>query len=144
MVLKFLVKFEFNIYVYIEKVVNSYNIDWVNIWVLYLVLNDFCFNFIFDIVKMLFFLYGCCCVCVSIYVWCINVFIRGKIGIVWFEKWFYNWSVWWFCLYSFYVVMVFKFLILIILVLLYIVYLLYIYNLCLCFEKFFNIDMFIY
>lgn len=94
-----------------------------------------------DIVKMSPLLYGRCCACVSTYVRCTNVPTRGKIGIVWFEKWFYNWSVWWFCLYSLHVAMVFKFLILIISALLYTVYLLYIHNLCLCFEKSSNIDM---
>lgn len=141
MVLKPLVKPELNIYVHIEKVVNSYNTDRVNIWALYSVSNDFCLNSIPDIVKMSPLLYGRCCACVSTYVRCTNVPTRGKIGIVWLEKWFYNWSVWWFCLYSLHVAMVFKFLILIISALLYTVYLLYIHNLCLCFEKSSNIDM---
>lgn len=141
MVLKPLVKPELNIYVHIEKVVNSYNTDRVNIWALYSVSNDFCLNSIPDIVKMSPLLYGRCCACVSTYVRCTNVPTRGKIGIVWFEKWFYNWSVWWFCLYSLHVAMVFKFLILIISALLYTVYLLYIHNLCLRFEKSSNIDM---
>lgn len=52
MVLKPLVKPELNIYVHIEKVINSYNTDRVNIWALYSVSNDFCLNSIPDIVKM--------------------------------------------------------------------------------------------
>lgn len=64
MVLKPLVKPELNIYVHIEKVVNSYNTDQINIWALYSVSNDFCLNSIPDIVKMSPLLYGRCCACV--------------------------------------------------------------------------------